>query len=120
MIGSPRMASRKRIFCAGPSFALDVVCRQSLARKSGKVRLLVVQRFASESKNFFRSEIPEDCLADAIDIGRQPGTAAIVVHDDFEKIGVLAELGVVLCRAIERAKGIVMPDVPADHGLPAN
>src|SRR5207237_5126525 len=79
-----------------PSFALDVVCRQSLARKSGKVRLLVVQRFASESKNFVRSKVTDDCLADAIDIGSQPSSAAVVVHDDFEKIRVFAELGVVL------------------------
>ena len=43
----------------------------------------------------------------------QSRTSAVVIHHDFEKVGVLAELGVVLLGSIERRKRIVVPDVPA-------
>ena len=66
--------------------ALHVICRKSLARKFRKTRLLIVLHFASETKDLFRCKIPEDRLADTLDIRSQPWSAAIVVDHDFQEV----------------------------------
>src|SRR2546422_540607 len=45
---------------------------------------------------------------------RHARAGAVVVHDDFQEVGGLSQLPVVLLGAKERAKGVVVPDVPAD------
>src|SRR5437763_9676026 len=75
---------------------------------------MILLHAISEIENLFRRQISKQRRVNVSYILRQPRTAAVVIHHDFEKVGVLAVLRVVLLRSIEWRERIVMPDMPAD------
>src|SRR5439155_19078244 len=51
---------------------------------------------------------------DVSNVLRKARAAAVVVHHHLQEVRIVAELGVILLRAVERCKRIVVPDMPAD------
>ena len=96
--------------------AQHVVGRQTFFRNPVKRLFVILLHAVSEIEDLSRRQIGKQGRMNIAHILSQSRTAAVVIHHDFEKVGVLAELGVVLLRSIEWRERIVVPDMPA-HAL---
>src|SRR5450432_3088085 len=113
-----RRARKRRARTGG--LAVDVVGGEAGLRQAGQRLLqLVVHHAVVEVEQFLRRHVAIDGLADGADVAGHALTAAVVIHHHFQKVGVLPKLRKILLGAVNRAEGIVMPDVPAyaDGGL---